>query len=142
MGGSCFRAHAPAATPHDRQPKHPPAAQESPCAGVVIVYEPAGAVQQPYSETCSPFQAQQDQRKKYIGHNIKIWSFAGPNCTLASSMLLQHAAGSRHLPGGDRGHVTCTWRSKVGVGSLESACPPLEAGPLNVDKKLNKIPPQ
>ena len=58
LGGSCFRAHAPAATSHDRQPKHPPAAQESPCAGVVIVYEPAGGVQQPYSETCSPFQAQ------------------------------------------------------------------------------------
>ena len=58
-------------------------------------------------------------------------------------MLLQHAAGSRHLPSCDRAHVACTWRSKVRVGSLESACPPLEASPLKVinaadDKKSFK----
>ena len=46
-----------AATSHGRQPKHPPAAQESTCAGVVNVYDPAGAIQQPYSGTCPPFHA-------------------------------------------------------------------------------------
>ena len=61
------------------------------------------------------------------------------NCTLPSIMLLQHAAGSRHLPGGDKAHVACTWRSEVGVGSLESARPPLETCALKGGKKLTKI---
>ena len=50
------------------------------------------------------------------------------DCTLPGIMLLQHAAGGRHLPSCNSAHVACTWRSKVGVGSLASSFPPLEPG--------------
>ena len=122
------------ATSHGRQPRHPPAAREGCCAGVGAVCGPARPGQQPYSEICSPFQAKQGKLNIYRGHKTKILSFTARDCTQPSSMLLQHAADSGHLPGCDRASVTCTWSSKVGVGPLEGAWPLLEAGLLKGGK--------
>ena len=79
------------------------------------------------------------QQAANVGNRIKFWSFIGLECTVPSSMLLQHAAGSRHLPSCNRAHIACTWRSKVGVGSLASSFPPLEPGVLKGGKILTKI---